>query len=168
MKNGPFTSRAQLLKVPRLGDKAYEQAAGFLRIRQAANPLDRSAVHPERYELVEKMAKDLGVAVRELMLSEELRQRINLKNYLSEAVGIPTLQDILEELAKPGRDPREQFEVFEFEKRCQCHLGSQNRHEASGSGHQHHRLWCICRCRGASGWIGALESFGRSFCERSQ
>jgi len=85
-ENGPFTSRAQLLKVPRLGDKAYEQAAGFLRIRQAANPLDRSAVHPERYELVEKMAKDLGVAVRELMLSEELRQRINLKNYLSEAV----------------------------------------------------------------------------------
>ena len=115
-ENGPFTSRAQLLKVPRLGDKAYEQAAGFLRIRQAANPLDRSAVHPERYELVEKMAKDLGVAVRELMLSEELRQRINLKNYLSDTVGMPTLQDIMDELAKPGRDPREQFEVFEFEK----------------------------------------------------
>lgn len=115
-QHGPFTSRSQLLQVPRLGEKAYEQAAGFLRIRQASNPLDRSAVHPERYELVERMAKDLGASVNELMESESLRNRINLKNYLSDSVGLPTLQDILEELAKPGRDPREKFEVFQFQE----------------------------------------------------
>ncbi|MGM0946784.1 MAG: Tex family protein [Bacteroidota bacterium] len=115
-QHGPFASRSQLLKVPRLGEKAYEQAAGFLRIRQAKHPLDSSGVHPERYELVEQMAKDLGTTVSELMTSEELRQRINLKNYVSERVGIPTLEDILQELAKPGRDPRESFEVFQFEE----------------------------------------------------
>jgi uncharacterized protein len=114
-ENGPFSSRAQLKKVPRLGDKAFEQAAGFLRISTAKHPLDRSAVHPERYEVVEKMAKDLNTSVKELMSSDELRNRIVLKNYVSETVGLPTLQDILEELAKPGRDPRESFEVFEFQ-----------------------------------------------------
>lgn len=114
-ENGPFSSRAQLKKVPRLGEKAFEQAAGFLRIRNAKHPLDRSAVHPERYELVEKMAQDLRTSVQELMSSEELRQRIVLKNYVSETVGLPTLQDIVEELAKPGRDPRESFEVFQFQ-----------------------------------------------------
>ncbi|WP_026952260.1 Tex family protein [Algoriphagus mannitolivorans] len=115
-ENGPFTSRAQLKKVPRLGEKAFEQAAGFLRIRNAKHPLDSSAVHPERYELVETMAKDLKASVQDLMSSEELRSKIILKNYVSETVGIPTLQDILEELAKPGRDPRESFEVFQFEE----------------------------------------------------
>lgn len=114
-ENGPFTSRAQLRKVPRLGDKAFEQAAGFLRIRNAKHPLDRSAVHPERYELVEKMAQDLKASVQELMSSEDLRSKIILKNYVSESVGLPTLQDILQELAKPGRDPRESFEVFQFQ-----------------------------------------------------
>lgn len=114
-ENGPFTSRTQLKKVPRLGDKAFEQAAGFLRIQNAKHPLDRSAVHPERYELVEKMAQDLKASVQDLMTSEELRNRIVLKNYVSETVGLPTLQDILEELAKPGRDPRETFEVFNFQ-----------------------------------------------------
>jgi uncharacterized protein len=103
---GPFKSRAQLKKVPRLGDKAFEQAAGFLRISQATHPLDQSAVHPERYELVEQMAKDLKASVQDLMSSEELRAKIVLQNYVSETVGIPTLQDIVEELAKPGRDPR--------------------------------------------------------------
>lgn len=115
-QNGPFSSRSQLLKVPRLGDKAYEQAAGFLRIGQAANPLDSSAVHPERYSLVEKMAQDLGSSVSELIQSEDLRKKINLQSYVSDQVGLPTLQDILEELAKPGRDPRESFEVFQFEE----------------------------------------------------
>lgn len=115
-ENGPFSSRAQLKKVPRLGEKAFEQAAGFLRIRNAKHPLDRSAVHPERYELVEKMAQDLKASVQELMTSEELRNRIVLKNYISETVGLPTLQDIVEELAKPGRDPRESFEVFQFQE----------------------------------------------------
>uniref|UniRef100_UPI0040478C21 Tex family protein n=3 Tax=Algoriphagus sp. TaxID=1872435 RepID=UPI0040478C21 len=113
---GPFKSRAQLKKVPRLGDKAFEQAAGFLRIRDAKHPLDQSAVHPERYDLVEKMAKDLKTSVQDLMSSEELRVKIVLQNYVSETVGIPTLQDIVEELAKPGRDPRAGFEVFEFQE----------------------------------------------------
>ncbi|MEB2779844.1 Tex family protein [Algoriphagus sp. C2-6-M1] len=115
-ENGPFKSRAQLKKVPRLGDKAFEQAAGFLRISKAKHPLDSSAVHPERYALVEQMAKDVKASVSDLMSSEELRNKISLKNYVSETVGLPTLQDILEELAKPGRDPRESFEVFAFEE----------------------------------------------------
>ncbi len=113
-ENGPFQSRKDLLKVPRLGEKAFEQAAGFLRIRGAANPLDASAVHPERYPLVEKMAADLGCTVADLMQKAELRQKIDLKKYVSEEVGLPTLQDIVNELAKPGRDPRKQFEVFQF------------------------------------------------------
>jgi uncharacterized protein len=115
-ENGPFKSRAQLKKVPRLGEKAFEQAAGFLRISKAKHPLDSSAVHPERYALVEQMAKDVNASVSDLMSSEDLRNRISLKNYVSETVGLPTLQDILEELAKPGRDPRETFEVFAFEE----------------------------------------------------
>lgn len=114
-ENGPFTSRAQLKKVPRLGDKAYEQAAGFLRISKAKHPLDSSAVHPERYDLVAKMAQDVQASVSDLMSSEELRKKIILKNYVSHTVGLPTLQDILQELAKPGRDPREGFEIFAFD-----------------------------------------------------
>ncbi|SNS73637.1 uncharacterized protein SAMN06295967_12020 [Belliella buryatensis] len=115
-ENGPFKSRAEIKKVPRLGEKAFEQAAGFLRIRNAKHPLDSSAVHPERYELVESMAKSLGAKVTDLMSSEELRSKIILKNYVSETVGLPTLQDIMEELSKPGRDPRETFEVFNFQE----------------------------------------------------
>lgn len=112
--NGPFTSRKDLLKVPRLGDKAYEQAAGFLRIRGAVNPLDASAVHPERYALVEKMASDLGCTVADLIKDEKRRSAIDLRKYVSETVGLPTLQDIVSELAKPGRDPRKKFEIFSF------------------------------------------------------
>lgn len=113
-ENGPFSTRRELKKVPRLGDKAFEQAAGFLRIRNGKHPLDASAVHPERYELVEQMAKDLGVEVIELMKDEQLRKKIDLKKYISEDVGLPTLDDIIAELAKPGLDPREQFEAFSF------------------------------------------------------
>lgn len=113
-KNGPFSTRKQLKKVPRLGEKAFEQAAGFLRIRDAKNPLDASAVHPESYWIVEKMAKDLGCSVQELMQKEELRRRIDLKRYVTDTVGMPTLKDILAELSKPGRDPRDQFEIFQF------------------------------------------------------
>jgi len=113
-ENGPFKSRKDLMKVPRLGDKAFEQAAGFLRIRDAAHPLDASAVHPERYALVEKMATEIGCTVSDLMQRADLRQKIDLKKYVSEDVGLPTLQDIMNELAKPGRDPRKQFEVFQF------------------------------------------------------
>ena len=113
-ENGPFSSRRELKKVPRLGDKAFEQAAGFLRIRNAKHPLDASAVHPERYALVEQMAKDSGVEVIELMKDEQLRKNIDLKKYISDEVGLPTLNDIIAELAKPGLDPREQFEAFSF------------------------------------------------------
>lgn len=115
-ENGPFRSRSEIRKVPRLGDKAFEQAAGFLRIRNAKHPLDASAVHPERYALVEQMAQDLGVKVGDLMGSEDIRAKIDLKKYISETVGLPTLRDILDELSKPGRDPRESFEVFNFEE----------------------------------------------------
>ena len=113
-EHGAFASRKDLLKVPRLGEKAFEQAAGFLRIRSAPNPLDSSAVHPERYALVEKMAADLGCGVADLMQKPDLRAKIDLKKYVSADVGLPTLQDIMNELAKPGRDPRKQFEVFSF------------------------------------------------------
>ena len=113
-ENGPFRSRASLKKVPRLGEKAFEQAAGFLRIRDAKNPLDSSAVHPESYHVVEKMAKDQGVQLQELMQKDALRKQINLKQYVTEQTGLPTLKDIMEELAKPGRDPREKFELFSF------------------------------------------------------
>ncbi|MES2732653.1 MAG: Tex family protein [Bacteroidota bacterium] len=113
-ENGPFGSRAALRKVPRLGDKAFEQAAGFLRIRNAGNPLDASAVHPERYATVQSMAKDLNCSVEDLIKTEALRKQIELKKYVSDTVGLPTLSDIMSELSKPGRDPREQFEAFSF------------------------------------------------------
>ena len=113
-QNGAFKHRSELKKVPRLGEKAFEQAAGFLRIRNAKNPLDSSAVHPERYALVEQMAKDLGCKISDLMTNEVFRKQINLQKYVSETVGLPTLKDILSELAKPGHDPREAFENFSF------------------------------------------------------
>ena len=113
-QNGPFSSRDSLMKVPRLGEKVFEQAAGFLRIHQAANPLDASAVHPESYSIIEKMAQDLSCSVTDLMNSAELRKQLDLTKYITDKVGIPTLTDILTELEKPGRDPREAFEVFSF------------------------------------------------------
>jgi uncharacterized protein len=113
-EHGPFRSREGLRQVPRLGPKAFEQAAGFLRIRDGENPLDRSAVHPESYPIVDAMARDLNCSVLELMRDEDFRKRIDLKKYVSEKVGLPTLNDILSELSKPGRDPREQFEIFRF------------------------------------------------------
>ncbi|GJL49995.1 MAG: RNA-binding transcriptional accessory protein [Nitrospirales bacterium] len=116
---GPFESRTALKKVPRLGTKAYEQAAGFLRIPEGQHPLDASAVHPERYPLVQAMAKDLGCSVKELMNDTDRQQNIDIKRYITEEVGIPTLSDILTELAKPGRDPREQFEPVKFDDKVQ-------------------------------------------------
>lgn len=113
-ENGPFTSRKQLNEVPRLGAKAFEQAAGFLRIRKAENPLDNSAVHPERYKLVEKIAKNLKTSVAELIGNEALINSINFADYVSDEIGLPTLQDIKEELLKPGLDPRRAADVFEF------------------------------------------------------
>ncbi|HTB85248.1 MAG TPA: Tex family protein [Candidatus Sulfotelmatobacter sp.] len=114
-ENGPFKSRAELKRVPRLGEKAFEQAAGFLRIRDGAHPLDASAVHPESYEIADRMAKDLNCSVGDLLCDAGLRQKIQLPKYVTEAVGLPTLNDILAELAKPGRDPRQKFEVFSFQ-----------------------------------------------------
>ncbi|MBI5101400.1 MAG: RNA-binding transcriptional accessory protein [Nitrospirae bacterium] len=113
-ENGPFRSREELKKVPRLGPKAFEQAAGFLRIRDGQNPLDRSAVHPESYHIVDTMAKDLDCSFVDLMQDDGLRKDIDLSRYVTDKVGMPTLIDILSELAKPGRDPRERFESFSF------------------------------------------------------
>jgi len=126
-ENGPFKSRKELLKVPRMGEKVFEQSAGFLRIRDGANPLDKSSVHPESYHVVEKMATDVGCGIDELMISKELRKQIKLVNYVTETIGLPTLQDIMKELEKPGRDPRKSFEVFSFaegiEKPEHLHVG---------------------------------------------
>ncbi len=113
-ENGPFKSRAELKKVPRLGEKTFEQAAGFLRVRGATNPLDASAVHPESYPVVERIAQDLTCTVEDLMRDGNLRAKVRLESYVSDKVGLPTLKDIVTELAKPGRDPRQQFEVFHF------------------------------------------------------
>ncbi len=113
-EHGPFQSRKELKKVPKLGPKAFEQAAGFLRIRDGVNPLDGSAVHPESYHVVDAIAGDLGCSVPDLMQDEALRNRIDLTEYITDKVGLPTLNDILKELAKPGRDPRERFETFSF------------------------------------------------------
>ena len=117
--NGPFTSRAQLKKVPRLGPAAFQQCAGFLRIPNAKNPLDNSAVHPESYAIVEQMAHDQGCTVKDLIQQKELRAHIDINKYVTKEVGIPTLIDIMHELEKPGRDPREQLEEFEFDSRVQ-------------------------------------------------
>ncbi|MEZ4985579.1 MAG: helix-hairpin-helix domain-containing protein [Saprospiraceae bacterium] len=113
-ENGAFTSRNTLKKVPRLGDKAFEQCAGFLRVKDSKNPLDNTAVHPERYALVERMASDLGVQVEALIRQAELRKQIQLSKYVGSEVGLPTLKDILQELAKPGLDPRGEAKTFDF------------------------------------------------------
>jgi len=113
-ENGPFNNRKQLKRVSRFGPKVYEQAAGFLRIRDGDNPLDASAVHPESYEVVDSMAKDIGCTANDLMGSDELRRRIALDDYVDDNIGLPTLLDITAELAKPGRDPRPQYEAFAF------------------------------------------------------
>ena len=115
-ENGPFASRKELLKVPRMGAKAFEQCAGFLRIPGADNPLDNSAVHPESYAIVEKMAKDMKCTVADMIKDKELRAKIDIKKYVTDTVGLPTLNDIMKELDKPGRDPRQQIQVFEFDK----------------------------------------------------
>ena len=114
-ENGAFTSRAQLKKVPRLGPAAYQQCAGFLRIPDAKNPLDSSAVHPESYKVVEQMAKDASCTVKELMQSPDKRKQIDLNRYVTDETGMPTLTDIMKELEKPGRDPRAEIETFEFD-----------------------------------------------------
>jgi uncharacterized protein len=115
-QNGPFPSREALRQVPRLGPKAFEQCAGFLRIPDSAHPLDASAVHPESYAVVDAMAADLNCTVTDLLQDAALRERVDLESYVTEATGLPTLRDIMAELAKPGRDPRDPFEVFAFDE----------------------------------------------------
>ena len=115
-ENGAFTSRKELMKIPRMGAKAFEQCAGFLRIPEAKSPLDNTAVHPESYCIVEQMAKDLNCSVAELIASKELRQKINIEAYITPTVGMPTLKDIIQELDKPGRDPRKAIKIFEFDR----------------------------------------------------
>jgi uncharacterized protein len=114
LENGPFRSRTELLKVRRMGAKAFEQSAGFLRIRNAENPLDSSAVHPESYHIVEKMSADIGCEIKELITNENKRKEIKLDKYITPSTGLPTLKDIIEELSKPGRDPRSKIKEFSF------------------------------------------------------
>jgi len=114
-EHGAFKTRKQLLKVPRMGEKAFEQCAGFLRIRNAKNPLDASAVHPESYTVVEAMAKDANCKLEDLINEKTIREKIDIKKYITEKIGEFTLKDILKELEKPGRDPRKEFEIFEFD-----------------------------------------------------
>ena len=118
-EHGTFTSRSQLKKVPRMGEKAFEQAAGFLRIRDAKNPLDNTAVHPESYKVVKQMAKDLNASVEDLIQNESLRKKIDLRKYVTEKIGLPTLTDIFKEIEKPGLDPRGSAKSFEFAKNIQ-------------------------------------------------
>src|SRR5690606_15597390 len=113
-ENGGFTSRKQLMQVPRLGSKAYEQCAGFLRVKDGDNPLDASAVHPESYDVVKRMAKDLGADVSKLVGNNELLQQLDAKKYVTEDIGVLTIQDIINELKKPGLDPRSEAQAFEF------------------------------------------------------
>ncbi len=143
--NGPFRSREALKQVPRLGPKAFEQAAGFLRIRDGENPLDGSAVHPESYPLVDAMARDLGCSMSDLLRDELLRGRIDLSRYVSEKAGLPTLEDILVELSKPGRDPREQFEAFHFAEGVEKIEDVRPGNEASRRSDQH---YCLRGLRG--------------------
>jgi len=118
-ENGPFKARHELKKIKRFGDKAFEQAAGFLRIRNAVNPLDNSAIHPESYAIVEKMAKKMNCAPVDLIKNEDIRKQINIKDFVTPTTGLPTLEDIMKELAKPGLDPRKKFDFFEFDKNVQ-------------------------------------------------
>ena len=152
-ENGPFKSRAELMKVKRMGAKAFEQSAGFLRIRNAENPLDSSAVHPESYHVVERMSNDLSCEVRELMTSESKRKEIKLEKYITQSVGLPTLKDIMEELSKPGRDPRSKIKEFTF---ADIHSMEDLTHwnGCSRNCNKCYKIRGICRHRNKAGWVG--------------
>jgi uncharacterized protein len=115
-EKGAFKSRKSLMEVPRMGEKVFEQCAGFLRIRNGVHPLDKSSVHPESYHIVEKMATDQNCSIDDLIGDKEIRKKIKLTDYVTEAIGLPTLKDIFNELEKPGRDPRKGFEIFSFDE----------------------------------------------------
>ncbi len=156
-EHGAFKNRESLRKVPRLGDKAFEQAAGFLRIRNAEHALDSSAVHPERYALVGKMARDLNCSVAQLMKDSELRKQIKLRQYVNDEIGLPTLSDIMAELAKPGRDPREQFEVFSFTDGINDIADLKVGMKLPGIVTKYHQFWGLCRYWRALGWPGTYQ-----------
>ena len=156
--NGPFHSRKELMKVPRMGAKAFEQCAGFLRIPQSKNPLDNSAVHPESYPVVEHIAKDLHCTVDDLIKNKELRTKIDIKKYVSDTVGLPTLTDIMQELDKPGRDPRQQIQVFEFDKNVRTIDDLK----------QYHQLRLFCRHRYQRERLGTCIPAMQGICERPE
>ena len=157
-ENGPFKSRKELLKVKRMGEKAFEQSAGFLRIRNAENPLDSSAVHPESYHVVEKMSKDLGCDVKELITDENKRKEIKLEKYITPVTGLPTLKDIMDELAKPGRDPRSKIKEFSF---ADIHSMEDliRGNGCSGNCNKYYKIRCICRYRNQAGRTGAYFKY---------
>lgn len=146
-EHGPFQSRRELLKVPRMGEKAFEQSAGFLRIQGGENPLDNSAVHPESYPIVEQMAKDLKCTLAELISNKELKKKLDLKKYVTDKVGMPTLLDIMEELDKPGRDPRQTIQVFSFDPTVKTNRRPERRASAAGHRQQYNEFRLFCRCR---------------------
>jgi uncharacterized protein len=165
-ENGPFKTRKELLKVPRLGPKAFEQAAGFLRVAGGDNPLDASAVHPESYPVVQAMAQDLACTIEELLAKQELRGRIKPEQYVSDKVGLPTITDIISELQKPGRDPREKFEEFSFAEGVHEMTDLKARHEAARGGDQRYQLRGLCGRWGSPGRLGAYQPTGRPLCKR--
>ncbi len=162
--NGPFANRRELLKVPRLGPKAFEQCAGFLRIRNGNNILDASAVHPERYALVKKMAADAGVRLEDLLHSEEIRQTIDLNRYIDDSVGLPTLVDIMAELAKPGRDPRQSFEQFHFAEGLHSMDDLHEGMRLPAIITNVTQIWRLCRYRYQAERPHSYQSTGRPFC----
>ena len=164
-ENGSFLSRKALLKVPRFGAKAFEQAAGFLRIRGGKHPLDNTAVHPERYALVEAMAADLGVSLAQLAADPALAGKIELKRYVTEDVGLPTLNDIMAELKKPGRDPRSQFQTAAFRDDIREINDLKEGMILQGGRDQCDRLRCLCGHRRPPGWPGAYQPPGQPLCQ---
>ena len=165
-ENGPFKNRSAIKNVTRLGEKAFEQAAGFLRIRGAENPLDESAVHPESYAVVKQMAKDLNATVVDLIQNEELRKQIDLKKYVTDQIGLPTLKDILSELAKPGRDPTRAVRGFQFYGGRKQHGRLKGWNETAGNHYQCDQLWCFCRHWRPSRRLSSYQSFVRYICEQ--
>ena len=167
-ENGPFQTRRDLLKVPRLGPKAFEQCSGFLRIRDGKQPLDASAVHPEAYAVVERMAKDTGTTVRELMQSPERRKAIRLSDYVTDKLGLPTLTDIMKELAKTRTRPARPLQALFLCRRREHDAGSQTGHEAAGHCHQYHSVRRVCGHRRASGRARPHQPAGEPLRARSQ
>ena len=167
-ENGAFNSRKQLLKVKKLGPKAFEQAAGFLRIRDGKNPLDNTAVHPESYGIVDAIAADLAIPLEQIPKAADRLKRLDLKKYMTAAAGELTLRDILQELEKPGRDPREQFTYATFKEGIDAITDLSPGMALEGVVTNVTNFWGLCGCRGPSGWAGSHLPNGRPICVRPQ